>query len=81
MMLDSSLIGFNFKDQFSWYLWVNIEYLTNDSKFFLPNQDEANQLNHIEDYLMSNFKSLSPTLFIGRKTLLLLLKQLILKEN
>jgi hypothetical protein len=68
VMVNASLKGYQYKQEFPWLLSFDIELKESTPPFFLPNRREAKVLNTLEDKFTSVIKSVVPYHFIGRTT-------------
>ncbi len=67
MVVNTSLKDYEYKNLFSWSLWINID-IQNKIEFGLPTKNENEILNEIEEKLKSILKNNSLFHFIGRIT-------------
>jgi hypothetical protein len=68
MMVNESLKGYEFKNEFPWFLHFDIDMKEVREPFNLPTEQEAEILNTLEDRITSIIQDTVPYQFIGRIT-------------
>jgi predicted transcriptional regulator len=68
MMVNEALKGYEFKNEFSWFLHFDIDMKEVKQPFKLPTEKEAEILNSLEDRITSIIQDTVPYQFIGRIT-------------
>lgn len=68
MMVNEALKGFQYKQEFPWLLYFDIELKEITQPFLLPTNRESKVLNNLEDKFTSLIKATIPYQFIGRTT-------------
>lgn len=68
MMVNESLKGFQYKQEFPWLLHFDIELKETTKPFLLRTKRESKVLNNLEDRITSLIKATIPYQFIGRIT-------------
>ena len=68
MMVNESLKEYEFKNEYPWYLYFDIDMKEVTKPFNLPTKGEAEILNTLEDRITTLIKETVPYQFIGRTT-------------
>lgn len=68
MMVNEALKGYEFKNEFPWFLYLDIDLKEVTKPFNLPTEREAEILNILEDRITSAIQNAVPYQFIGRMT-------------
>ncbi|HEY5750635.1 MAG TPA: DUF695 domain-containing protein [Chryseolinea sp.] len=68
MIVNEALKGYQYKGDFPWFLYFDIEIKETTEKFALPSDEEAKVLNYLEDKISDIIKATVSSHFIGRIT-------------